>query len=271
MGEGESGELVLSLDDVERRTIADLATRQSVETIDRRLRYFGVPRPGVALDEQSPHRLRVEMPASESLDLEAVERLLGNPGVLELRLVDRQAGTRTELLETLGGIEPPEESDIVCEQQETAPPKCYSLAPEVVIDGRDLTGARPGLGTFNQPVVNFSLTRAAGERFRKFTAGNIGRQLAILVDGRLLSAPVIQGEIGDQGMIDGDFTTQEVADLATVLRSGALPGPVHVIASEPMSGARWLRAFRVGAAICAALLGLSGVWIGKLALGRLRA
>jgi len=92
--------------------------------------------------------------------------------------------------------------------------------------GRELKTARPGLGEFNQPVVNFFLTAEGGSIFSDVTGANVGKGLAIVLDGNVQSAPRIRSQIGDSGIIEGGFTQQEVEDLSTVLRSGALPAGI---------------------------------------------
>jgi preprotein translocase subunit SecD len=95
-----------------------------------------------------------------------------------------------------------------------------------VITGRDLKSARPGPGQFNEPVVLFTLTPEGGRLFGEVTGANVGRGLAIVLDGRVVSAPVLESRITDEGQIRGTFTPQEVEDLSMVLRSGALPAGI---------------------------------------------
>jgi len=99
----------------------------------------------------------------------------------------------------------------------------YLVRRVAAVTGRDLRGARPTLDENNQPAIGFSLNREGARKFGNATGSNIGRQLAIVLDGRVQSAPRIESRITDEGRIHGSFTTQEAADLALVLRSGALP------------------------------------------------
>ena len=91
------------------------------------------------------------------------------------------------------------------------------------VTGRDLRNAKPSLDENNRPAVSFSLNTDGARKFGKATGENIGRRLAIILDGRVQSAPVIEGRITDEGRISGTFTQQEVQDLSLMLRSGALP------------------------------------------------
>jgi preprotein translocase subunit SecD len=99
----------------------------------------------------------------------------------------------------------------------------YLVRRVAAVTGRDLRGARPTLDENNQPAISFSLNRDGARKFGNVTGANIGRQLAIILDGRVQSAPRIESRITDEGRIHGSFTTQEAADLSLVLRSGALP------------------------------------------------
>jgi preprotein translocase subunit SecD len=92
-----------------------------------------------------------------------------------------------------------------------------------VVSGRDLRNARPTLDENNLPAVSFSLNQEGARKFGTATEQNIGRQLAIILDNRVFSAPVVQSRISDEGRISGSFTQQEAQDLSLTLRSGALP------------------------------------------------
>jgi preprotein translocase subunit SecD len=91
------------------------------------------------------------------------------------------------------------------------------------VTGRDLRNARPTLDENNLPAVSFSFNQEGARKFGAVTEQNIGRQLAIILDGRVRTAPVIQSRITDEGRISGAFTQQEVQDQSMMLRSGALP------------------------------------------------
>ena len=99
----------------------------------------------------------------------------------------------------------------------------WILETRRVISGRDLRDARPTTGEFNDPQVGFFLSRDGGRKFGEVTEQNKGRLLSIVLDGQIRSVATIEDKITDQGVIRGNFTTQEVQDLVTVLKSGALP------------------------------------------------
>ena len=99
----------------------------------------------------------------------------------------------------------------------------YVVRRTSVVTGRDLRNARPTLDENNLPAVGFSLNQDGARKFGTATEQNIGRQLAIILDNRVFSAPVVQSRISDEGRISGAFTQQEAQDLSLTLRSGALP------------------------------------------------
>ena len=99
----------------------------------------------------------------------------------------------------------------------------YLVRRVAAVTGRDLRNARPSLDENNRPAVSFTLNSEGARKFGAVTTQNIGRQLAIVLDGRVQSAPTIEGRITTDGVIYGSFTQQEVQNLSLILRSGALP------------------------------------------------
>jgi preprotein translocase subunit SecD len=108
-------------------------------------------------------------------------------------------------------------------------PTYYLLRKEAMITGRDLKSARVGVDENNRPQINFSLNATATDKFARETGRNIGRQLAIVLDGTVYSAPVIQGRLGAENRITGRFTTQQADDLAKILKAGALPASLRYL------------------------------------------
>ena len=105
------------------------------------------------------------------------------------------------------------------------------VSKRIILSGENLLDAQPRMDTQNnETVVSFSLDRVGAKRFGKATSAGIGKQLAIILDGKIISAPVIQDAIvSGNGQISGGFTFQSATDLALLLRSGALPAPMNII------------------------------------------
>ncbi|HEU4561328.1 MAG TPA: protein translocase subunit SecD [Longimicrobium sp.] len=101
---------------------------------------------------------------------------------------------------------------------------------DAIMTGEHLQTAQSATDQFNRPIVTFELTRRAGRRFEKATGDNIGKQMAIVLDDRVYTAPVIRGAIANRGQIElGQSTMEDASDLALVLRSGALPAPLKIV------------------------------------------
>ena len=131
----------------------------------------------------------------------------------------------------------------------------YLVRKVAAVTGRDLCTARPSLDENNQPAVSFSLNQRKGARkFGRVTGENIGRQLAIILDGRVQSAPRIESRITDDGRIHGSFTQEEASDLSLKLRSGALPASLSYL--EERTVGPTLGADSIRAGVIASLVGL---------------
>jgi preprotein translocase subunit SecD len=123
-----------------------------------------------------------------------------------------------------------------------------------VVSGVDLKNARPAPDENNRPAVSFTLSTDAGRRFGTFTSQNIGRLLAIVLDGRIQSAPRIDGKITTDGRIYGNFTQQEAQDLALILRSGALLTRMDYLSEQTIGPSLGADAIRSG--VTASVVGL---------------
>ncbi|MGZ8779464.1 MAG: protein translocase subunit SecD, partial [Thermoanaerobaculia bacterium] len=104
-----------------------------------------------------------------------------------------------------------------------------AVRKEVPVSGRDLKNARVQKGRVGEPVIGFSLTPEGAPKFGALTGGNVNRQLAIVLDNKVVSAPDINSRIDNEGVIEGSFTQQQAADLALVLRSGSLPASLTTL------------------------------------------
>ncbi|MDX1632469.1 MAG: protein translocase subunit SecD [Thermoanaerobaculia bacterium] len=226
--EGEIARFHLKGQEEER--MRDMAVRQALQTIRNRIDAFGVSEPVIQRQGLGGTRIVVQLPGVD--DPERVKELIGRTAFLEFRIVDFPKGgggvsSREEILSHYGGELPPDieilEGDILDDQGRPVGTMYYAVGKTAPITGRDLKTARPGLGQFNDPIVEFMLTHEGGQRFGELTSANVGKGLAIVLDNRVVSAPNIRSRITDQGIIEGQFTQQEVEDLSMVLRTGALP------------------------------------------------
>ncbi len=143
----------------------------------------------------------------------------------------------------------------------------YVVRKVAPVTGQDLRSARPGLDENNQPAVLFELKNDGARRFGKLSGENIGRRLAIVLDNRVISAPVLEGRITDNGRISGGFTSESANDLSLTLRSGALPASLSYLQEQvvgPSLGADSIRSGIIASGVGLLLILLFMLWYYKL-------
>ena len=249
-------------------TLRDESVREALQTIERRVNELGVAEPVVAPYSVGGHQILVQLPGVS--DVARAKEIISNTALLELKIVeDGPAFSQEELLAARNGVLPPD-MEVVSGVSDTGGSggTVYYLVRRVAaVTGRDLRNARQSLDEFNQPAVSFSFNREGARKFGDVTGQNIGRNLAIILDGRVHTAPVIQSRISDEGRITGSFSQQEAADLSLVLRSGALPASLDYL--EERTVGPTLGADSIRAGVAASLAGLITVALFMLAYYRL--
>jgi preprotein translocase subunit SecD len=219
--------------------IQETTMTQSLETIERRINALGLTEPTIQLrGGQNSNEILVQLPGEG--DPSRAKQVIQAGGQLELKLVEDPVvyTSETDALSKHGGLLPAG-TELVPGRPETrtatgAPPDgegWYILTRSAVVTGRDLRSATENRNTNNpgQWVVDFTLSADAAHRFGPFTQQNLGRQMAIVLDHRVYSAPTINGRIDDSGLIEGNFSQDSAHDLALVLRAGALPASIKYL------------------------------------------
>ncbi|HYN08425.1 MAG TPA: protein translocase subunit SecD [Vicinamibacterales bacterium] len=231
------------------------AVTQALQTIERRVNEFGVSEPVVAPYGSTGDRIVVEMPGVDEPD--RAKELIGRTARLEIKLVETVASDQATLLQSHNGVLPPdmEIKEGVSGSKTDTSKLLYLVRKTPVVTGTDLRNARPTLDEFNQPAVAFSLNSDGAVKFGKATGANIGRQLAIILDDFVQSAPVIEARIEREGRISGSFTQQEADDLSLVLRSGALPASLSYLEERTVGPSLGQDSIRAG--IRASIAGLA--------------
>ena len=189
-------------------------TGTALEIIRNRIDQFGVREP--LIQRQGTDGIVVQLPGVT--DRERAIKLIGETAQLRFMLVSENR----HLLDQATGGHVPEGYTLV--EDENGSP--LLLENEGTLNGSILSEAMVQAGEMGLPVVSFRMTREGAKAFGRLTGANINRRLAIVLDNKLQSAPVIQSRITDAGQITGRFTREEANDLAIVLRAGALPAPI---------------------------------------------
>ena len=207
----------------------DGAIRQALQTLRNRVDEYGVAEPTIQRLGLAGERILVQLPGVENT--ERMKALLSNTALLELNLVQAgPAATRQELIGAFGGEIPAGTQILEAEPDDGVPGGFYVVDTEPLITGRDLKTARLGQDELGLPSVSFTLNAEGSRKFSDVTGANVGRQMAIVLDDRVYSAPVIEERISTPtAQIRGSFSVQEAEDLALVLRSGALPASIEYL------------------------------------------
>ena len=195
------------------------AIEQAIQTIRSRLDAFGLSEPSVT--KQGEDKIVVELPGIKTKEEEErARRLISTAAHLELMQVDTQHNPQTD-------EEARKYGDKILESKDGS--RKYVVKELPILDGSMITDARVGYNQNNQPVINFTLNSEGAKIFGDWTGKHVGDYLAIVIDNKVLSAPVIKERIGGGA---GQITVsdpQEAHDLAIALRSGALPAPIVLL------------------------------------------
>ena len=216
------GAISLSLTEAGLRDKATQAIAQSIEIIRRRIDETGVNEPQIA--RQGTDRILVQLPGVD--DPDRIKRLLGTTAKMTFRLLDPASGDPSI-------TRAPPGSDLLLadKDRDGAQPRKYLVRKRVEVEGGNLTNARAGNNSqTGEWVVNFEFDSVGTRRFAAVTQANVNKPFAIVLDDKVLSAPVIREPItGGRGQISGSFTAASANELAVLLRAGALPAPLKII------------------------------------------
>ncbi len=230
------------------QTIRDQAVDQAINTIRNRIDQMGVGEI-IIQKHTGADEIVVQLPGID--DPARVKSIMQSTALLELKMVDSGPfPNQAAAAQQYGGIIPSNLEMIVSRERgagETSD-SYYVVQRVAPVTGRDLKGAFPSRDENGRPAVSFNLTADGSQKFGRLTEQNIGKRLAIVLDQRIQSAPVINSRITDSGIITGGaggFAPQEAQDLSLILRSGALPASIKYLDEEvvgPTLGADSIRA-----------------------------
>lgn len=235
---GPDGLFTLSYAEQALKERADSAILQSIEIVRRRIDETGVNEP--TIQRQGADRILIQLPGLD--DPGRIKRLLGTTAKMTFRMVDTSP-------EAISGRTPPGSELLTSDNERGADgkPMTFVVRKKIEVDGDELENAQASLDQrTGQWVVNFRFNSLGGRKFASVTKDNVGKPFAIVLDGKVISAPVIREPIlGGSGQISGNFTVQSANDLALLLRAGALPAPLNIVEERsvgPDLGADSIRA-----------------------------
>jgi preprotein translocase subunit SecD len=202
--------------------IQSSAVAQSLEIVRRRIDEVGTREP--TIQRQGANRILVQVPGEK--DPDSIKRLLGQTAKLTFHLVDLD----TSVEQARAGNLPPGSELLPSDENDGSGQAAqYVVRKRVEVSGESLVDAQPTYYQ-NQPVVSFRFDSVGGRKFGNVTRDHVNELLAIVLDGRVISAPRIDEPIlGGSGIIRGSFTVQEANELAVLLRAGALPAPLEIV------------------------------------------
>ena len=230
--------------------IKNMALDQVVRTIRNRIDQFGVAEPDIR--KQADFRIQIQLPGMS--DPERAIQLVGQTAQLTFHLVRDDLDLSSPL--------PPDVAmyPLVLDKASgvTSKTQTLPLNRDPLMTGEDVSDARPSFDQNNQSQVSLNFNSRGAATFERITGENIKKRMAIVLDGKIYTAPVIQDRIaGGRASITGNFTTAEAQDLAIVLRAGSLPAPVSVLEERTVGPSLGKESIEMG--IRAALIGAAAV------------
>ena len=246
--ESDGNKISIALTDKALADRKNAAILQSIEIVRRRVDETGTREP--TIQRQGADRILVQLPGVD--DPERIKRLLGKTAKMSFHLVDQKNSVEA----AMAGRIPPGSWLLPSDEGDG---RMYLIRKRVMVSGDTLIDSQPSFDSrTNEPVVTFRFDSAGAKRFGAVTAKNVGKLFAIVLDRKVISAPVIREPIlGGSGQISGSFSIQGAQDLALLLRAGALPAPLTIL--EERSVGPGLGADSIAAGKIASIIGMIAV------------
>ena len=219
-GEGDSLKLVVTMKPEALKRTVEEGVKQNIATLSKRINELGVSEPIIA--QQGLERILVQLPGVQ--DVAHAKDIIGRTATLELRLVDKSVVPGTESAATIGL-----NSELFGPEQGGP----LVVSKDVIISGENISSAVASFDQNQQPAVSLDLNGDGGRKMRQTSRENIGNRMAILLKEKgkytILSAPTIQSEFGSSFQITNMGSAEKAAELALLLRSGALSAPMEIV------------------------------------------
>ncbi|MBQ4084922.1 MAG: protein translocase subunit SecD [Alphaproteobacteria bacterium] len=212
----QDNDLKITYSDMALTKLQTEAISQSIEIVRKRIDELGTKEPSI--QQQGSNRIQVQLPGVQNPS--EVKALLGKTAKMTFHLVDE----KTTVADAQRGKIPSDSMLINSDDTGT-----IVIKRQIIVGGDQLESAKADFGEGAEPVVAFAFKSLGAKKFAQVTRENVGKRLAIVLDGQVISAPVINGPIPGRGIISGSFTVESASELALMLRSGALPAPLIVV------------------------------------------
>jgi preprotein translocase subunit SecD len=216
--DAQGGKILVGYDELKLKEMQKKVVEQSIEIVRRRVDETGTREPDI--QRQGDNRILLQVPGLA--DPDNLKQLLGKTAKLTFHLLNNSF----PYPDTGRGVLPPDTKRLFSEDGKEA----YAIKSRALISGDLLSGASTGVDEYGRPVVNMTFNSIGAKKFGDITKENVGKPFAIVLDGKVLTAPAIRSVIlGGTAQISGNFTTQEASNLALLLRAGALPTTLDIV------------------------------------------
>jgi preprotein translocase subunit SecD len=253
------GTLTLTMKPIFEKDLEQRTVQQAIETIRDRVDELGVSEPLIAPYSLGHDQILVELPGVS--DLDRVKAIIQSTARLEIHPVVGDGGgfpDEQSALASVNGALPPDEYIVSCLGEMacgSSPNKVFILERAPVVAGTEFRSATPTVNSnTGQQQVSFTLTDEAGDKFWNYTSANVGKYMAVVMGGRVREAAVIKEPIRDQGVIEGQFSQDEVTVLSKMLRTGALPASLEFLEDRTVGASLGADSIREG--VTAAIVGV---------------
>lgn len=217
----EGNKITTVLSPEETATVKHEALVGNIQVLDRRLNPTGASE--ITIVPQGDRRIIVELPNVHNI--QQAKAMIGKTALLEIKLVEDTGASESELLAKYGGKLP--DNLMIAPGSERRSGAAFYVVPKYTdLTGRLLKDAQSDIDETGESIITFAFRPEGGDKFYELTSKNIGRNVAILIDNVVITAPVVQSAISDHGQIKGSFTPESAQQMAALLKSGAFVAPV---------------------------------------------
>lgn len=259
--QSEGNHVKMLMPDHLAQDIKNWSVQSNIEVLRKRLDKTGVAE--VSISRQGEKNIIIELPNVD--DPARAKEMIGRAAHLEIKKVKKSAPTEDDLLDDYDGVLPEGMVIVPSEEKRDGEPEHYYLLPDYTdLTGKELKNAEPSLGgmTGTDPVVKFEFKPDGGDRFYDLTSKSHGKQIAVVIDGEVISAPRVGSTIHSTGVIEGNFTWESAQDLATALKSGSFVAPVTFEEERRIGPSLGQESIRQGVISC--LIGLALLFVFSL-------